>query len=148
MAGFLCNRLRGAARIRRNYAHRSRPPSPFSDAEYSLSIYWLFAGNGGEPRGSFSQIELLKKAGPEKDDLAKVKEIQRRDYETDVKQNGYWLEALWSAAFTGQSPEQILGIPQRIERLSVEDVRKTAGDVLRLDNYVRVVLLPEKSSAP
>jgi zinc protease len=151
MAGFLRIRLREVLREDLGGTYGVSVTSAvtlFPDAEYSLSISFGCSPDRAEEltQTVFKQIEVLKKTGPEPGDLAKVKEIQRRDYETDIKQNGYWLDALWSAAFTGQSPEQILGIPQRIERLSVEDVRKTAGDVLRLDNYVRVILLPETPS--
>jgi zinc protease len=152
MAGFLRIRLREVLRedLGATYGVSVTPVvTLFPDAEYSLSISFGCSPDREEEltQTVFKQIELLKKTGPDPGDLAKVKEIQRRDYETDMKQNGYWLDALWSAAFTGQSPERILDVPRRIERLSVEDVRNTAGDVLRLDNYVKVILLPETASA-
>jgi zinc protease len=153
MAGFLRIRLREVLRedLGGTYGVSVTPAvTLFPDAEYSLSISFGCSPDRAEElvKTVFKQIELLKKTGPGKGDLAKVKEIQRRDHETDIRQNGYWLDALWSAAFTGQSPEQILDVPRRIERLSVEDVRKTAAEVLRPDNYVKVVLMPETPSAP
>jgi zinc protease len=153
MAGFLRIRLREVLRedLGGTYGVSVTPTvTLFPDAEYSLSITFGCSPDRVEEltRSVFNQIDQLKKSGPGQGDLAKVKEIQRRDYETDMKQNGFWLDALWSASFTGQSAEQILRTPERIDRLSVEDVRKTAGDVLRPDNYVRVILLPETPPAP
>jgi zinc protease len=152
MAGFLRIRLREVLRedLGGTYGVSVTPSvTLFPVAEYSLSITFGCSPDRAEEltQTVFRQIETLKKKGPEPADLAKVKEIQRRDYETDMKQNGYWLDALWSAAFTGQNPEQILKIPDRIAGLTTDDVRKTADAVFDLNNYVKVILLPEKTSA-
>ena len=148
MAGFLRIRLREVLRedLGGTYGVSVAPSvTLFPNAEYSLSISFGCSPARAEEltQTVFRQIELLRRKGPEPSELAKVKEIQRRDYETDIRQNGYWLDALWSAAFTGQDPERILKIPQRIAGLTSEDVRKTADAVFDMNNYVKVVLLPE-----
>jgi zinc protease len=152
MAGFLRIRLREVLRedMGGTYGVSVSPSvTLFPDAEYSLSISFGCSPDrvGELTQTVFRQIDTLTVKGPRPGDLAKVKEIQRRDYETNMKQNGFWLDALWSAAFNGQDPEQILKTPDRIAALSVEGIRKTAAGVFDMKNYVKVVLLPEGSGA-
>ena len=153
MAGFLRIRLREVLRedLGGTYGVSVSPSVTLHpDAEYSLSISFGCSPDrvGELTQTVFRQIDTLMTKGPRPEDLAKVKEIQRRDYETNMKQNGYWLDALWGAAFTGQNPEQILKTPDLIARLSVDGIRKTANEVFDLTNYVKVILLPEGSGAP
>jgi zinc protease len=46
----------------------------------------------------FREIERIKRDGPTADEIEKVREIQRRGEETEVRQNGFWLNALAAAA--------------------------------------------------
>ena len=56
----------------------------------------------------FREIERIKRDGPTAEEIEKVREIQRRGEETEVRQNGFWLNALASAARYGQDPRMIL----------------------------------------
>lgn len=148
MAGFLRIRLREVLRedMGGTYGVSVSPSTTkYPDQEYSLSISFGCAPDRVDEviQTVFRQIDSLKTFGPKPGDLAKVKEIQRRDYETDVKQNGFWLNALSSAAFTRQNPDLILDTPNLIQKLTAKDVQKTARRVFHMDHYVKVVLMPE-----
>ena len=43
---------------------------------------------------TLKEIERLKVEGPSADDVSKVKELERRDLETNAKQNAYWLGSM------------------------------------------------------
>jgi zinc protease len=153
MAGFLRIRLREVLRedLGATYGVSVSPSvTLFPDREYSLSISFGCSPDrvGELTQNVFRQIDTLRIRGPRPSDLAKVKEIERRDNETSMKQNGYWLDALWNAAFTGQSPEQILKTPDWIASMSIDGIRRTAAEVFDLKNYVKVILLPEGSGKP
>ena len=49
---------------------------------------------------SLKEIERLKTEGPSADDVSKVKELERRDLETNAKQNSYWLGSMQTVPFT------------------------------------------------
>lgn len=95
----------------------------------------------------FAQIDSLQRSGPTAEELGKVKEIQRRSRETSIRQNGYWLSRLLFYDRYGLDPVDIVNYEELIDALTVEEIREAAKRYLRRDNYVRVSLYPESSSA-
>jgi zinc protease len=91
-----------------------------------------------------AQVKKMRAQGPEAEDLAKVKEILRREHEQNLQDNGYWLGSLQTAYSNGLDPRVILDYDRRLASISVESLRRTAVELLRPDNYVRVDLLPER----
>jgi zinc protease len=91
----------------------------------------------------FAQIDKLQKNGVTADEIAKVKETQRREWETSVKRNGYWLGQIVGRDMAGEPVSDLLSFPQRLERVSAEQIKEVSA-LMRKDNYVRVSLLPER----
>jgi len=56
----------------------------------------------------FREIERIKTDGPTADEIEKVREIQRRAEETEIRQNGFWLNSLAASARYGQDPRMVL----------------------------------------
>ncbi len=124
-------------------------PSRIPRQEYSFGI-----GFGAAPERMdslahevFVQIDSLKRLGPSAKDLEKVKETQVRSYETNLKQNGYWLSQLAFCDQNGEDPHNILAYRQRVDDLTAEIVRDAARRYLNEKNYVRVTLVPEEKPA-
>ena len=91
----------------------------------------------------FAEIERIKTSGPDAAALAKVKEQLRRDYETNIKQNEYWLSVLLREAEAGEPAKGVLDFPQRVDAVTAEQIRAAARTYLDTRNYIRVSLLPE-----
>ena len=77
------------------------------------------------------------------DELAKVKETQRREWETNVKRNDYWIGQIAARDVANERVADLLTFPQRLQAVTADDIRK-AAQLMRPDNYVRVTLLPER----
>jgi zinc protease len=90
----------------------------------------------------FSEIERLKAEGPDSATLAKVQEAQRRDHETRLRENGYWLGEITSALLTGERPGAFLEYPALVAALTPAAIAETAR-LLDRTRYVRVTLLPQ-----
>jgi zinc protease len=91
----------------------------------------------------FSEIARIQADGPSAETLEKVKETLRRDHETNLRQNAYWLSRLTSAAVQGFAPDDLLDVQTLTEQLTVEGIAETARVHMPRDRYVRVSLLPE-----
>jgi zinc protease len=91
----------------------------------------------------FREIERIKRDGPTADEIEKVREIQRRGEETEIRQNGFWLNALASAARYGQDPRMILRRSELRASLTPTLLRDIARKYLDESRYVQVRLLPE-----
>ena len=93
----------------------------------------------------FSQIDSLKNSGPGPDYVQKVREAARRSHEINLKENSYWRGALSAADFHQLDPTRVLRYAAMIDSLTPAAVQRAARRYLNTENYVRVVLLPEKA---
>ena len=94
----------------------------------------------------FQVIDSLKTLGPKDIYITKVRETQLRSYETNLKENTYWLRALQTYYFRKQDPDLILKYPELVGTLTSEKIQKAAVQYLNKNNYVQVVLLPEEET--
>ena len=92
----------------------------------------------------FVQLDSLKNYGPYQKNIDKVKEIQKRTQEVQLKQNRFWLNSLYTSYFYGDDPILILEKDEMAEKLTQELVQKAAQEYLNNKNYIKVVLYPEK----
>lgn len=123
-------------------ASTAREPAP----QYSVTIAF-----GADPqrlealtRSVFEQIEKFKREGPTADELAKVKETQRREWETNLKRNGYWASQIGARDRMGEPIADILTFPNRLNTATPAMLQDAARKYLRNDRYVRVSLYPER----
>ncbi len=115
------------------------------DQEYRFSV--SFASDPERADELFgvvmAEIEKFRAEGPTEDELAKVKETERRSKETALRENGYWLSRLESLDRNGEDFAQVLSF-QTIDAWTPEALRQAAVEFLLPDRYVRVVLLPAR----
>ena len=79
---------------------------------------------------SVKEIERLKSEGPSVDDVNKVKELERRDLETNAKQNPYWLGSLQTVHQFGWDPIRINRRLERTESLTQEMIKSNVPEIL------------------
>jgi zinc protease len=113
--------------------------------EYSATIVFGSAPERVEElvRAVFAEIDSLKASGATAAEIAKVKELQLRERETSLKQNGYWLTQLAARAERGEDFGEILTYERLLETVTPEMVRDAARRYLNMGNYARFTLLPE-----
>jgi zinc protease len=92
---------------------------------------------------SLKEIERLKAEGPSADDVSKVKELERRDLETNAKQNSYWMGSMQTVHMYGWDPTGIARRDQRTERLTQENIKTMFQKYFPMDRYTLVTLKPE-----
>ena len=95
----------------------------------------------------YQQIDSLKTFGPDETYITKVRETQLRSYEVSMKENGYWLDHLQDAYFIGYEPDLILKYPELIKTLNKDMVQEAVQKYFNMDNFIDIVLFPEKSDA-
>ncbi len=115
------------------------------DSEYSVRVAFGAAPDRVDDLVAvvFAHIDSLRASGATESELARVKETQRRARETSLKNNGYWLSLLLSAARYGTDFREILAYEELIDGLSAEAIQQAARQYLRPGNYVRLTLFPE-----
>ena len=93
----------------------------------------------------FLEIESVKE-GADEETVAKVREAQRRQLETDLRENGWWIAELEDAWTDGLEPDRILEEEERIAALDAATITAAARRWLPSDRYVRVTLVPESEA--
>jgi len=112
--------------------------------------YYVYIGFGCDPQKTdeltqilFEEIETMKAQGPKTIDVSKVKQILRRERETNLKDNGFWLGILQSYYIHGIDPARVLEFDSFVEELNAEIFKEALEKYLDTDRYVQVTLYPE-----
>ncbi len=115
---------------------------------YSISIGFPCAPENVDTltQAVYDEIKKLQANGPTAADLRKVKETLRRDIETNLKENNYWLSALEEAYFNGEDLNEIVDYEAAIEELTVPQLKAMANKYFDLDEAIEVVLYPEEQA--
>ena len=119
-------------------------PTPYPRQRYAVAV-----GFGSAPdrvdeltRAAFAEIDSLRKYGPTKADMEKVKEIEIRERESAMRENGSWLSLLSTYVHNEWDPRDILSYGEEVKKLKASDIRDAARKYLDERNYVAVSLYP------
>ena len=94
---------------------------------------------------AFGEIQKLQDTGVNAGDWAKVKQNWLTAHRKNLRENGYWLGNLQSAALYGTDPAaHLLDYEKQVAAITPEDIQAAAKRYLKRDNYVQVALYPEK----
>jgi len=95
----------------------------------------------------FSQIDSLRQfagSGKYESYLQKVREINLRSLETNLKENRWWLGQLEFYNLHQLDTHKMLEIEQRIKERNLNEIKRAAETCFNENRYVRVYLIPEK----
>lgn len=93
---------------------------------------------------SLDEVNKIKESGASPDDISKFKSEEQRQLELNLRNNNYWLNYITGCLQNEEDLGQLLTAKQRLDDISVESTRIAAQKYLSDDNYIRLVLMPEK----
>ncbi len=93
----------------------------------------------------FAEIERFKESGPSPSEMREMRTYFLRNHETNIEQNGFWLQQLTQAASMKVEPltRHILEQPGVVESMRPDSIRDAARQLLDLNRYVKLTMLPE-----
>jgi zinc protease len=89
-----------------------------------------------------TEITRLAREGPTPEDAAKVREQEKRELETSLKQNGYWLGALQTMITLRRDPALLAASNDRIETITPERLQAAYQKYYPMNRYTVATLLP------
>lgn len=92
----------------------------------------------------YENIELLKKDGPTTEKITKVQETQRRERETDLKENEFWLSKIQYFDEYNYDINKLDEYNKQIDGLTAEKVKAAFNKYFDMKNKVELILMPEK----
>jgi zinc protease len=119
----------------------------FPKQKYTITANWGCAPEKVDTltQTIFGEIERIKKEGPTEIDLAKVKETLIKDYEKQIKQNGFWMGNLKDMYLNGNKIYSLDEYKKAVEAVTIQEIKATAGKYLDSKQYIRGVLMPKKT---
>ena len=97
----------------------------------------------GLQKAVVDEVTRLRAEGPSAEDVQKVQELERRDLETSVRQNQYWLGSLQTVHMLGWDAASISKRGERTSTLTVPVLHETIKKYFPLDRYAVIALKPE-----
>ncbi len=91
---------------------------------------------------TLAEIAKLREDGPTEQDVAKEQEIERRELEVNLRENGYWLGSLLTLHQRGLDPSLILKRREQIDALSVASLHDAFRRYFPMDRRTQVTLMP------
>lgn len=93
---------------------------------------------------ALDEVKQIKDKGATADDISKFKSEEQRQVELSLRDNNFWLNYLTNRLKNGEELTQVLANKQRLDTVTVESTKATAQQYLNEDNYIRLVLMPQK----
>ena len=126
----------------------SADPQKIPEQRYTISInFGCDPGRTDELVAAvFREIERLRSSGPNEKQMNDLREQMLREYETNIRQNGYLLAQIAYKYLYQEDLKSLFDLPDRYRQLTAATVQDAARRYLTPDNYVQVTLLPEKKS--
>lgn len=91
---------------------------------------------------AIAEIADIQVSGATDKDITKARETRRRQLETNVKTNNFWLSGIQRAILMGEDLSSITN-EEFIEQITGEEIQRIANQYFTIDEYLKVVLYPE-----
>jgi zinc protease len=89
-----------------------------------------------------TEIKRMQQEGPSLDLTNRAKESARRDYETSLQQNRYWMGRMQSIQLYRRDPKEILTRSARIDAVTPATIQEVFKRSFPIDRYTVVTLSP------
>ena len=118
----------------------------FPKGRYSFNISFGCAPENVEKliSSTLDEINKIRVNGALAGDIEKFIAEETRSTETQLKDNGFWLGYLANQLQNQDEPKQVLTYLESLKELNPEALKATVQYRLSPDNFIRMVLLPEK----
>ncbi|MBX2951969.1 MAG: insulinase family protein [Leadbetterella sp.] len=117
---------------------------------YPTPRYQLIVGFGCAPANveklitlTQEEIAKIRQNGGTREDIEKYVNNEKLNFQTNLKNNNYWLNALSDKYQKGEDIKTIPMADKKLEKVTVESTKAIAQKYLTGENFIRVVLLPE-----
>lgn len=121
---------------------------------YPVPAWELMIDFGCEPgredtltKAILEEIATLSSAPVPEVYITKLREGVRRNQETGLKNNGFWVTRIAQEILRGRNLDEIADTDSLVGAITGESMRAMVAKYLPTDNYVKAVLVPEEKKA-
>lgn len=117
-------------------------------SRFSLTISFDCAPQNVDKLIASAQDELnkMRTSGPSAENLQKFKAVSQSGLQTGSTNNGFWLEYLASRTINKEPLTQFFDYETTVNNLTVQSIQQTAATYIQDKNFIKLVLMPEKTN--
>lgn len=126
------------------------PYGRISTSRFPSPTYRLTIGFGCAPANvdklinlALEEVKKVRENGAVKEDIEKYVNNEKLKFETNLKNNNYWLNSLVDKYQKGEDITTIPTSVKNLDKITVESTKATAKKYLTGNDLIKVVLLPE-----
>nr|WP_294896874.1 insulinase family protein [uncultured Pedobacter sp.] len=114
--------------------------------QYSVSISFSCSAANVDKliAAAIDEVKALQKNGASADDLQKFKSEELRQFELQLRENGFWLGYLQDAYTDNKDPKKVLTYTDTLSEVNNASTKAAAVKYLNGNNFIKLILLPEK----
>jgi zinc protease len=118
----------------------------YPDRQYGVSVQFTCASVNVDNliAATLNEVNKIKQNGASQVDIEKFIADETRSTQLKLKQNAFWVEHLSSAYRNKEIPGYITSYINTLNDVTVESTKATANKYLSDDNFMKLILLPEK----
>ncbi len=122
--------------------------SKYPKSRFALVISFDCAPKNVEKLTASVQDELnkMRTSGPSAENLQKFKAARKVGLETGARNNEFWMDYLASQVMNNESLNQFFEYGNALNGISTKSVQEAAAKYIQDKNYVKLVLMPEKTN--
>ncbi|PJJ85027.1 M16 family metallopeptidase [Mucilaginibacter auburnensis] len=119
----------------------------YPKARFNFTVSFACAPNNVEQliAATLDEINKIRNTGPLPVNLDKFKAETQRTIELQLKSNGFWHTYTIGQIQNKEPLDAVNTYSEDVGKITVEDVKKMATQYLGGENFIRMVLLPEKT---
>jgi zinc protease len=116
------------------------------EGRYSVTVFFGCAPANVDKliAATLEEINKIKQNGPEAVDIQKFVAEQTRATEVQLKENGFWEGHLVSNSQNQENPDDALHAIADLNKVTPQTVKDAANKYLDENNFIKLILLPEK----
>jgi zinc protease len=118
----------------------------YPDGQYGIIVQFTCASANVNNLidATLDEVNKIKQNGASQADIQKFIADETRSTQLKLKQNGFWLDHLSSAYRNKEVPGYITTYIATLNQVTVESTKAAANKYMNKDNFIKMVLLPEK----
>ncbi|MCX8055895.1 MAG: hypothetical protein N3A67_09565, partial [Ignavibacteria bacterium] len=93
---------------------------------------------------AFDVIDEVQTKDVSDENFTKVKEILKREFETNQKENSFWLNYIYNSDYNKLDVARLAKYVENVDKLTKNDIKEAAKQYLMKDKVMQFVLNPEK----
>jgi len=120
--------------------------SKYPKSRFSLVITFDCAPQNVEKliAAAKEEVNKMRTSGPSAENLQKFKAARKVGLQTGSTNNGFWLDYLTSQVMIKEPLTQFYDYDAALDKVTIKTVQQAAAKYIKDQNYVRLVLMPEK----